>query len=472
MLALALPLLALACPARPAAAAADDPPPRPNVLFLAVDDLRPELNCYGAERIHSPNIDRLAASGVRFERAYCMVPTCGASRAALFTGLRPTRDRFVNYLTWAERDAPDAVPLHTRLRQHGYRTRSLGKVLHHRDDHLAGWDERPWRPRAGHYRLPENVALAARGGKLRGPSTEAADVPDDAYADGQIARRAIDTLGELAGGEEPFFLAVGFLKPHLPFVAPQKYWDLYPPGSIHLPATYHRPENAPDAAIHDFGELRSYHGIPPKGPVSDEQALRLIRGYHACVSYTDAQIGKVLGELDRLGLAENTVVVLWGDHGWNLGEHTLWCKHACFETSMRIPLIVRAPGVTPASGVSDGLTETIDLYPTLCELTGTPTPDHLAGVSLVPRLADPSAPGKPHAVGRYVSGDTIRTDSHRFTEYTGAGGKAYARMLYDHRVDPAEDRNVAGAEQDAVERHLGQLNAVAGDRAVRAGKRR
>ena len=434
---------------------------RPNVLLIVVDDLRPELGCYGVRTASSPRIDAFAATAVRFGRAYCQVPTCGASRASLFSGLRPTRTRFRNYLTRVERDAPQVVPLHAHLRANGYRTVSLGKVLHHRNDSLAGWTDPPWRPHAPTYATAaalaaERESASAPGNPKRGPAVEAGPVGDDFYADGKLAAEAAGRLADLAAGDAPFFLAVGFLKPHLPFVAPQQYWDRHPAETVAGPANPDVPTDAPPAAIHDSGELRSYAGIPPRGPVSDATARELIRGYRAAVSYADANVGRVLDALDRSGAAGNTVVVVTSDHGWNLGEHTLWCKHSCFETSLRVPLLVRAPGLTPAGGAAtDGLAELLDLYPTLCDLAGLPKPDHLAGESLTPRLDDPAAAGKPHAFSRYLAGDTVRTDGFRFTEYTAVrrGGPAVTgRMLYDHRADPGETANVVASPRYAAER--------------------
>lgn len=426
----------------------------PNVLFIAVDDLRPELACYGREHIRSPNIDRLAATGVLFERAYCMVPTCGASRASLMTGLRPARHRFVNYLTWAEKDAPGATTMNLHFRRNGYHTVSLGKVFHHPADSADGWSDPPWRPKSvPWYRRPENARLHAsrqqQGNRRRGPAWESADVADNAYADGVLAERAIADLRRLNEAGHPFLLAVGFFKPHLPFVAPQKYWDLYDAGTIRLPENYHVPEGAPPESIHQSGELRAYAGIPARGPVSDETARQLIHGYYACVSYTDALIGRVLDELDRLKLTDRTIVVLWGDHGWNLGEHTLWCKHSCYETSMRIPLIVRVPGISGGQRRS-ALIETIDVYPTLCELAGIPAPRHLQGTSFAGLLRNPDAPWKTAAVGRFQNGDTIRTDTHRLTEYRNGRGQLTGNMLYHHRTDPGENRNVIDAQPETA----------------------
>ncbi len=435
---------------------------RPNVLFIAVDDLRPELACYGRKHIHSPNIDRLATTGVLFERAYCMVPTCGASRASLMTGIRPARNRFVSYLTRADQDAPGITTFNTQFRKNGYYTVSLGKVFHHASDSAEGWSEPAWRTKGiPWYQRPENHELHTerqkQGRRKRGPAWESADVADNAYADGVIAERAIADLQRLKDREEPFFLAVGFLKPHLPFIAPQKYWDLYDHDDIRLPDNYHAPKDAPQESIHSSGEMRAYAGIPAKGPVSDETARNLIHGYYACVSYADAQIGKLLDELDRLELTENTIVVLWGDHGWNLGEHTLWCKHSCYETSMQIPLIVRAPGIDGGQRRT-GLIESIDVYPSLCELAGLPLPDHLQGRSFARLLKDADAEWKSAAVGRFQNGDTIRTDKYRFTEYTDKRGKRTSQMLYDHVADPGENVNVAKSEAATAKKLAEKLN--------------
>ena len=440
-------------------------PERPNVLFIAVDDLRPQLGCYGKQHIHSPNIDRLAASGVLFERAYCMVPTCGASRASLMTGIRPSRHRFVNYLTWAQKDAPGITTLNTHFKKHGYYTISNGKVFHHPEDNAEGWSEPAWRPKGiPSYRLPENVKLSQKrakqeGRRRRGPAYESADVADDAYSDGVIAQKSVADLRRLKDGGQPFFLAVGFFKPHLPFVAPKKYWDLYDRDRIHLPNNYHPPKDAPKEAIHNFGELRAYANVPPKGPVSDEMARNLIHGYHACVSYTDAQIGKLLDELDRLGLTRNTIVILWGDHGWNLGEHTLWCKHCCFETSMHVPLIVRAPGIR-GDRRTGGLTEFIDIYPSLCELASLPLPGHLHGKSFAPLLRQPDLHWKPAAIGRFQNGDTVRTSRFRFSEYSDGKGKFVSRMMFDHETDPDENVNVSEStgSQKTVQRLASELH--------------
>jgi hypothetical protein len=315
----------------------------PHVLMIAVDDLRPELGCYGATGAVTPHFDRLAARGVRFDRAYCNIAVCGASRSSLFKGLRPTAERFLDYATRADVDAPDTTSLPLLLRQHGYTTVSNGKVYHHRDDDMAAWSEPPWRPNAvwNAYRLPANEPEA--GDNRRGPAWEAADVPDDRYTDHEICTRTIANLERLVKAQTPCFVACGFTKPHLPFVVPKKYWDLHPPETIRLPDNPAFPAGLAAAFAYDWGELRKYRGIPAEGPVAEDTARSLIRGYRAGVSFIDAQVGRLLDALDRLGIADETIVVLWGDHGWQLGEHGMWCKHTNFEVATRTPLLVAAP---------------------------------------------------------------------------------------------------------------------------------
>lgn len=429
---------------------------RPNVLFLAVDDLRPQLGCYGHPQMVTPRLDALAASGTRFDRAYCMIPVCGASRASVMTGLRPTANRFRSWDCWAERDAPQAVPLNTHFTQLGYRAISLGKVFHQNLDHADGWSETPWRPEGSVsycdcYLLPESLEIerqhreaAPRGpnARHRGPAYEAAEVADEAYSDGLVVQRAMVEMRRLADQQQPFFLAVGFIRPHLPFLAPTRYWELYDFDQIRLPDNYRPPKDCPPEALHGWGELRAYAGIAQRGPLPDETARRLIHGYYACVSYVDALIGRLLDELDALGLDDNTIVVLWGDHGWQLGEHGLWCKHSCFETSMHSPLIVRAPGLPAAIEVRE-LVEFIDIYPSLCELAGLPLPEHLDGTSFVRWMGGEERSAPTEALGRYGRGETLRTDRYRYTEYLDANGRRRARMLYDHQVDPHETVNIA-----------------------------
>lgn len=414
-------------------------PGKPNILFIAVDDLRPELNFYGATQIKSPSLDKLAEESLIFDRAYCNIPVCGASRASLLTGTRPTRHRFIGYSTKKDEDMPGNPSLPMTFKNNGYITISNGKVYHHNNDDKLAWDE-IWHSKLNNYVLESNIALGEVG-NTRGLPFEKADVPDEAYKDGEIAAKAISDLRKLKEKDQPFFLAVGFMKPHLPFNAPSKYWDLYQREDMALPENYVQPETTPAVAFHNFGELRNYAEVPKKGPVSDEMAKELIHGYYACVSYMDAQVGKVLEELETLGLAENTIVVFWGDHGWNLGNHMLWCKHCTFESSLRTPLLLKVPGKTNGEKTA-AITEYIDIYPSLCELAGIELPAHLEGESVVPLLKGGTR-NKDYAVSKYMNAVTLIKGTQFYTEFTNDSGEAYARMLFDHATDPLELDNLA-----------------------------
>ncbi len=419
-------------------------PETPNILFIAVDDLRPELGCYGVDLIRSPNIDKLAAEGTRFDRSYCNIPVCGASRASLMTGLRPARNRFLTYYTWINEDAPGITTLPQYFRENGYHTISNGKILHHHTDAEQSWDE-VWNPPSRSkswrdYVLPKNIQADTSDGK-RGAPFERAEVKDDAYKDGKTAEKVILDLQKMKETGKPFFLTAGFLKPHLPFNAPEKYWKIYD-GKVNLPDNNYTPENAPHEAIHTFGELRAYAGVPEKGPVSDEMALDLIQGYYACVSYTDAQIGKILDELKRLELDQSTIVILWGDHGWNLREHGLWCKHCNFETSLHTPLILKVPGTKQVNSTME-IVEFVDIYPTLCELAGLELPAHLQGDSFKELLFDKDAQSDGVAISQWFAGITTIKENWFYTEWVNEEDQPYARMLYDHKVDPAENVNVS-----------------------------
>ncbi len=418
---------------------------RPNVLFIAVDDLRPEMACYGVEKMVTPHFDRLAERGVRFDRAYCNIAVCGASRASIMKGLRPTPNRFRNYLTWAEKDAPDVPSLPTVFKRHGYHTLSNGKVYHHKTDDAQAWSEPAWRPEKSSlwWALPENRPLTA-GNRSRGPAYESADQPDSAYPDHQICDKSLADLRRLAKQDKPFFLACGFYRPHLPFVAPQKYWELYPTSQVALPANMFFPHDLPRAFHYTWGEMRAYHGIPQQGPVSDATAGQLIRGYHACVSFVDVQIGRLLDELERLGLADKTIVVLWGDHGWQLGEHGFWCKHTNFEVATHTPLLIAAPGIE-GGRVSRRLVEYLDIYPTLCDLAALPKPDHLQGKSMHDLLIDVDAEHKDAVYTRFGGGDAVRTDRYRYMEMRSAGGRGELQGIgmFDLEKDPEENQNVA-----------------------------
>ncbi len=434
---------------------------RMNVLFIAVDDLRNELGCYGVQGIHSPNIDRLAARGTAFDRAYCQQAVCSPSRTSLLTGCRPDTTKVYDLVTHFRKHLPEVVTLPQHFRNHGYFTRSVGKIYHPGFDDERSWSEPPAKASRPTYALKENRDLvasktaavadktfatpSARSNATKGPAYECADVPDSAYSDGAIADAAIEMLRQAK--DKPFFLAVGFLKPHLPFVAPKKYWDLYRRDEIPMAPNPFPPKDAPKIALTDWGELRAYEDIPRLGPLTDEQARTLKHGYYACVSYMDAQLGRVLAELDRLGLREQTVVVLWGDHGWKLGEHGAWCKHTNFENDTHAPLICSAPGQKAPGRHTNGLVEFVDVYPSLCELAALPLPSHLEGTSFAPLLNAPEQPWKKAAFSQYprgggVMGYSMRTDRYRLTRWLNRDGSEAARELYDHQSDPQEDVNV------------------------------
>lgn len=440
--------------------AESNPSGRPNVLFIAVDDLRPQLGCYGLPEMHTPHLDKLAAGGTVFDRAYCQQAVCSPSRTSLLLGLRPDTTRVFDLKTHFRDTIPTAVTLPQQFKAHGYRTRSLGKIYHIGYDDPASWSDPSWWLRtSGYYANPTTKAdidrerdqVQAEGrdpeGK-RGPSWESFDAPDEQYPDGQVATRAIESLRELK--DQPFFLAVGFSKPHLPFVAPKKYYDLYPEESIRPATNPFPPKDVPSLAMMTFGELRQYSDIPAEGDLSEAKSLELIRAYYASTSFIDAQIGRILDELDRLGLRENTVVVVWGDHGWQLGDHGLWCKHTNFEVATRSPLIVRAPKQSAPGAKSPALVEFVDIYPTLCELCGVPLVPELEGHSFAPLLDDPDRKWKSAAFSQYPRGKetmgySMRTDRYRYTEWQDTDRNPVARELYDHDNDPQENVNLAGA---------------------------
>jgi arylsulfatase A-like enzyme len=361
------------------------------------------------------------------------------------TGLYPTENRFVTYYSKAEADAAGIPDIPTWFRQQGYTTISNGKIYHDPNDSAGSWDKLFRAKDYKVYHLPENRALPE---KLQ-PAFEGADVDDMAYAGGPVLQETIADLRAAKESGKPFFLAVGFTKPHLPFNAPKKYWDLYDRAAIQLADNPFVPEGAPIEAMHEWNELRNmYGGIPKEGALSDEMARTLIHGYYACVSYSDAMVGRILDEIDSLRLRENTIIVLWGDHGWQLGEHTLWCKHALFRTSLRSPLIISAPGFQKKQH-AQSLVEFVDIYPTLCELAGIEMPSHLDGVSLVPVLEESNVHLKEAIYGRYHSGDSVKMGAYQYTEWSGG-----ARMLYDHRQDEGENVNVVDdpAYADVVEK--------------------
>ena len=440
----------------------------PNILFIAVDDLRTELGCYGNTQIKSPNIDRLAAGGLTFNRAYCQQPICMASRASLMSGLRPDTLAIHNCES-LEADAPGILTLDQHFENNGYEIWAVGKIYHHRIDYDVQFGD------AYHdveteevgrgYLSPEAVKIVeeyaawyqenrGESGSGRGPAFEWPEVPDNAYEDGKMTDMAIEKLDELKTSGNPFFMAVGYHKPHLPFNAPKKYWDMYDADEIKPADNPYHPENVSEYFDYNFGELRNYYGIP-KGQESFSDSLNntLKHGYYACVSYIDAQIGRLLDGLKANGLDENTIVILWGDHGWKLGEHGMWCKHTQFHLDNHVPMIVKVPGQTPAK--SDALVEFVDIYPSLCELAGLELPGHLQGTSFAPLVEDPDQQWKEGALSywpvsnrnnpeKVIMGYTVQTDRYRYTEWIREStGELMARDLFDHQTDPEENSSIA-----------------------------
>lgn len=467
-----------------------------NVLFIAVDDLRPQLGCYGAPVIRTPNIDALAARGTLFSRAYCQQAVCSPSRTSLLTGLRPDTTKVYNLQDHFRKFIPDAVTLPQQFKKNGYHSLGFGKIYHGSLNDPKSWSV-PHRGAQGPtYLKPESLEarkkreeeLKAAGrqwqdqvverdpetgiplkinrgnAKLKGPAWEDPDCADNALPDGMTADRVIETLREIK--DKNFFLAAGFHKPHLPFVAPKKYFDMYPPESVKLADNPFPPKDCPEVALTNWGEMRQYTDIPGVGPLDENKARDLIRAYYASTSYVDAQIGRILDELDNLGLREKTVIVLWGDHGWHLGEHSLWCKHTNFEVAAHAPLIFSAPGQKSPGAKTNALAEFVDIYPTLCDLAGLPIPDGLEGISLKPVMDNPRRLWKKAAFSQYprgggIMGYSMRTDRYRFTEWAKKGEEPVAVELYDYRTDPQGNVNIAGLPEnkDLVARLSKQLRA-------------
>lgn len=418
---------------------------RPNVLFIAIDDLRPELGCYGNSKVVSPNIDGLAEQGILFENNYCQVPVCGASRSSLLTGLRPTEDRFKNKGDLPCKAVPGIATMPEHFKNNGYHVAGLGKIFHKTLGCSEVWSKPPYSPpftgNWRNYQLDESKKIA-QANQGWGPPTEAAEGDDLTYQDGHIAKNAIQELRYLGKDNKPFFLAVGLNKPHTPFTAPKKYWDLIDVNELRLANNQYLPENAPDDAIYKSGEQRAYTGVPNTGEISDSLQLHLIHGYYACLAYADHLVGKILHELEAQGLVKNTIVVLWGDHGYQLGEHGLWAKHCNFENALRSPLIMKLPG--HKGGIKEKrITEFVDLYPTLIELCGIKPPKHeLQGRDLMPLIKNAEIEWKEGAFSRWKDGYSFKNTRYRYTEYSKEG-KVYAKMLYDHQNDPNENVNVA-----------------------------
>ena len=511
-------------------------PSKPNILFIAIDDLRPELGCYGSPIAKSPNLDALAADGLLFERAYCQQAICSPSRASLMTGARPDTIGVVENTAYFRELNPDIVTLPQHLISHGYETVHCGKIYHGKMvDKEKSWSRGPaWNkmkikrtPTPGGYALPENqrirkeneakmIAKYGKGasyGLVQGPAYEAADVADHVYGDGFSTELAIATLKSHLGWKpnKPLFLGLGFTKPHLNFVAPKKYWDRYNPEDIKLATQTRSPAGGAATGIHASFELRVRHGIPKYGPIGEDLSRTLLHGYYACVSYVDAQIGKMLKALEEAGVRDNTIIIIWGDHGWHLGEMGVWGKATNYEIAARVPLLIWTPDMKARGRKTRALVELLDMYPTLCELAGVPLPDHLEGKSFAPLLNDPDQDWKKAALSQFpnpalrewaanplsagmretffgplirdveariaeqqaetwdrelfenhLMGYSLRTDRYRFVswrDHRNKGARPVFVELYDHRHDASETVNVARGKPAVVKELSRQLNA-------------
>ncbi|MDF7826710.1 sulfatase [Pontiellaceae bacterium B12227] len=505
---------------------------RPNILFIGIDDMRPELGCYGSPVAVTPNMDKLAADGMLFNRAYCQQPICGPSRASLMTGMRPDSSGVVhNYLEFRDLQ-PDVVTLPQHFLENGYETAFCGKIFHgkHKDEEHS-WSRKPARttlPKPKGFALPENIAIhqnmrkemfaqygeMAKFGLASGPAYECADVPDETYIDGRNTLIAIDTMKEMAQGDKPFFMALGFNKPHLNWVAPKKYWDLYDRASIPLAEHQAAPVDGAAMGLHPSFELRVRHGIPTDGkPFSDDLSRTLKHAYLACASYVDSQIGKMIQALEDAGVRDNTIIIVWTDHGWHLGDMGIWGKATTYEIATRVPLILWTPDMPEGSRgqKTDALVELIDMYPSLADLAGLPIPQHVEGTSFKPLLAAPSRNWKKAAFSQFptpalrewgsialrpgmretyfgplademekriqdqlpghwnrklfeedLTGYGMRTDRYRFTVWKDSKHPEKAPLyleLYDHKTDPLETKNIAKSNPETVAVLLKQFDA-------------
>ncbi len=461
---------------------------RPNILFIAVDDLRPSIGCYGDAHAVTPHLDRLASRGLKFNQAYCQVAVCNPSRASLMTGLRPDHLGVWTLPIHFREAKPDAITMPQWFRRFGYTAVSHGKIYHNPTPDPQSWSEpiRPlnrvvqgypdgWRDEADEIEagLPANDW---RKNNLRGPATASPEVDDHQLLDGARTDMAIEDLKRLGKESQPFFLAMGYIRPHLAWISPKKYWDLYDPETLPVLNDANVTPNTPPYAMSTSYELTHYMDqidFPKpwdEDRISDERARHLMHAYYACVSYVDAQIGRLLQTLEDEGLAGNTIVVLWSDHGWKLGEHNGWGKMTNYEIDTRVPLIISVPGQMSAGQSTDSLAELLDVFPTLCDLANIETPDFVDGVSLVPLIDDPQASVQSAAYSQYYRrhegdeymGYAMRTDTHRFVEWRDfATGEVTARELYDHRSEHSETSNLIDeAPAELIESLTTQLLAT------------
>ena len=433
---------------------------KPNVLLLYMDDLRPELKSYGATHIYSPNIDRLSKKGVQFDKAYANVAVCGASRASMLTGIYPGKNYFIDYKTRTDVEKKDIVSLPKHLKNNGYTTISNGKIYHFLDDKWNDWDE-VWRPYAFEgpkeikpidwweslwkdYQTKENKELENLTGK--GPAFEKAVVDDSILIDGLLTNKVIRDIKRLKNEPSPFFLTAGFISNHLPFIAPERFWDMYDYDSIKLPPNDTPPLNSPSISISNNGELiNGYLGIPKKGDLSKDLSKKLKHGYYATISYVDHLVGKIINTLEEEKLSENTIIIFVSDHGFNLKEHSQWGKYTSHRISGRVPLIIYDPTNTSTTN-TNSLVELVDIYPTVLDLLGLESPVHLLeGKSLVKILKNPMYENKSHVFMKNAKGYTIKTADYSYTEYLKLkdNRQLIDNMLFDHKNDTDETINLS-----------------------------
>lgn len=455
-----------------------------NILLILVDDLKPTLGVYGDETAITPNMDKLSDMGMRFDNAYCNQAVCVSSRYNLLLGSRSTSTGLFDFGNEFREAYPNAVTLPQYFKNVGYHTEAIGKVFHvghGNTNDEASWSIPHHKDKVIEYLLPESTNreltreeaffenskmyledLPPNNELPRGAAWEAPDVVDDAYADGRVANHAIDRLRQLKKDPiQPFLMAVGFVRPHLPFSAPKKYWDMYDSNQLPMPKFEDWPQNSPPFAAKRRGEITQFDPIPEfeEGIYEDGIKRNLIHGYYASTSYVDAQIGRVIKELERLEMADNTIIVLWGDHGWHLGDHGMWTKHTNYEEANRIPLLIVAPGVTEKSTTTKQFAESVDIYPTLAELANLDRPQGpqpIDGISLVEVLKDGNKSIRNHAYHAYIRGrhlgQAIRTDNFRLVKWTSlANEKAEVQYeLYDYKNDPLETKNWAEEKPEVV----------------------
>ena len=473
---------------------------RPNVLFVIVDDLRPEMGCYGNREIQTPHFDEFAKSATTFLQAYCPAAACAPSRASAMTGLRPDSTRVWDLKGKFRVNLPNVVTLPQHFHKYGYHTVSMGKIFHNHMPDRVSFDEPDLRPKK--YMTPDMIDRdpesfyhdetlkqelagvrqrrlaknpnAYAGGWAYGRSTESYDAPDSEFYDGAQTDLALDTLQRLKGMGRPFFFALGYYRPHLPFVAPKKYWELYDRDKLSMANNPFLPRHSPIMAMNSAYELKGCYDLehvqhPSVSKVSEENARRLKHGYYASVSFVDACFGRLMTGLAKRGLGENTIVVVWGDHGWKLGEHGSWCKQTNYDIDVRVPLLIRVPGLSAAGARCDGLVELVDLFPTLCDVAGIEIPDNMEGASLKPLLLDPEREWKAAAFSQFHRNPRVTPDGKRYMGYSmvtsrhhyiewrfwnhisGVAGDLAAVEMYDRKTDPDENTNIANLAEN---RHI------------------